>query len=69
MQQFHGAGRNQSDGPPATGEMVGALVEWAVSRGWTAQTSPDGGCHFYDPQGKYVAYWPSKTATGLGHRW
>lgn len=36
----------------ADGEMVSALVEWAVARGWTARTSPDGCCHFYDPQGE-----------------
>ena len=69
MQQHHGAVRKEHNGSPATSEMAGALVEWAVSRGWTTRTTPDGCCHFYDPQGEYVAYWPSKTATGPGHRW
>ncbi len=52
------------------GEVVAALVQWAVCRGWTARTSPDGCCHFYDPpQGEYVAYWPSNMSSGPGHRW
>jgi len=51
------------------GEIVTALVEWAVSRGWTTRTDPSGCCHFYDPHGAYIAYWPSTTSSNTGHRW
>lgn len=50
-------------------EVVTAVAEWAVSRGWTTLTDADGCCHFYDPHGEYIAYWPLKMSSGAGHRW
>jgi hypothetical protein len=36
-----------------------ALVKWAESQAWEVSTDSSGYTRFYDPEGRYVAYYPA----------